>query len=254
VSPLDTYGANTLLGSPVYVDTNGQLRTQPRGIDVIATPAMRPDQYPGRVYVRSDTFDFAWSNGSAWQPFAVASPEMIPVPRYRARLAGNISIPSWAANREPTWLQFASQYGPEWHDPMGHLEFATVAGIPAVRALIAGMYQVRCSVQWAPGQANGTRKLGLWRTTDTVAFASDERTAAITTWSGGPSSLSVRTEVSGLVYLAAGDYVRVGATSLAQNATQVFWSGSAATNAGGYADSYFEMYKVGSMTRQVFTP
>lgn len=67
VSPLNSFGSNTLLGAPTYVDSNGQIRTVPRGIDVVAD-GVRPDQYPGRVIVESGTHDMYWSNGTDWIP------------------------------------------------------------------------------------------------------------------------------------------------------------------------------------------
>lgn len=68
VTPLDVFGTNTLLGAPTYVDTNGQIRTMPRGIDVVAD-GVRPAQYPGRVIVESGTQVAYWSNGTTWIPF-----------------------------------------------------------------------------------------------------------------------------------------------------------------------------------------
>lgn len=67
VSPLDGFGGNQLLGAPTYVDSNGQIRSMPRGIDVVAD-GVRPDQYPGRVIVESGTQDMYWSNGTTWIP------------------------------------------------------------------------------------------------------------------------------------------------------------------------------------------
>jgi len=67
VAPLDSFGSNTLLGAPTYIDSNGQVRTLPRGIDIVAD-GVRPDQYPGRVIVESGTQDMYWSNGTTWIP------------------------------------------------------------------------------------------------------------------------------------------------------------------------------------------
>lgn len=67
VDPLAGFGTNTLLGAPTYIDANGQLRTMPRGIDVVAN-GTRPTQYPGRVIVESGTHTAYWSNGTTWIP------------------------------------------------------------------------------------------------------------------------------------------------------------------------------------------
>lgn len=65
-APLDVYGANTLLGAPIYVDANGQVRSQPNGADVLATGAARPNQYPGRLIVQGGVLYY--SDGTTWQP------------------------------------------------------------------------------------------------------------------------------------------------------------------------------------------
>lgn len=67
-APLDGFGANDLLGAPTYIDSAGQVRTLPRGIDVVADGA-RPNQYPGRVIVESGTGEAYWSNGTTWVSF-----------------------------------------------------------------------------------------------------------------------------------------------------------------------------------------
>lgn len=70
-SPLDVYGTNTLLGSPIFLDTNGQVRSQPRGADVLASGAARPNQYPGRLIVQDGVLWF--SDGTAWRPLSPTS-------------------------------------------------------------------------------------------------------------------------------------------------------------------------------------
>lgn len=67
-APLDRYGANTLLGAPIYVDSAGQARSQPMGVQVLTAGQPRPDQYPGRIIIE-DGEPF-YSTGSQWFPLA----------------------------------------------------------------------------------------------------------------------------------------------------------------------------------------
>jgi hypothetical protein len=73
-SPLNIFGTNTLLGAETYIDVNGQVRTRPYGVDVIASDNARPDQYPGRVYVRSDNQQMWWSDGTRYSPVVAYNP------------------------------------------------------------------------------------------------------------------------------------------------------------------------------------
>lgn len=78
VAPLDTYGADSTLGAPVYVDTNGKLRTQPQQAvawtSITGKPATfnttwaqvsgAPSTYPttwAQVASRPTTFDTTWA-------------------------------------------------------------------------------------------------------------------------------------------------------------------------------------------------
>lgn len=76
-APLDVYGTNQQLGAVVYVDDAGQVRSQPRGIDVAAVDAARPEQYPGRTLLQGpDTYV---STGAGWRsPFQVEGAYRIP--------------------------------------------------------------------------------------------------------------------------------------------------------------------------------
>lgn len=65
-APLNRYGTNTLLGAPIYIDANGQARSQPLGIQIVGTGEGRPDQYPGRVIVQGGVPYY--STGSQWVP------------------------------------------------------------------------------------------------------------------------------------------------------------------------------------------
>lgn len=66
-APLAVFGSDSLIGAPLYVDSAGNLRSMPRGVDVVANAgASVPAAYPGRMYVRADTGQLYWSNGTTW--------------------------------------------------------------------------------------------------------------------------------------------------------------------------------------------
>lgn len=72
-APLDRYGANTLLGAPIYVDSAGQARSQPMGVQVLTAGQSRPAQYPGRIIIEDGAP--LYSTGSQWLP--LQSPELV---------------------------------------------------------------------------------------------------------------------------------------------------------------------------------
>lgn len=61
---LSGYGTDTTLGSPTYIDANGQVRTRPLGAEFLAPGATRPAQYPGRTIIQNGQL---WvSDGATW--------------------------------------------------------------------------------------------------------------------------------------------------------------------------------------------
>lgn len=67
--PLSGLGSDSLIGSAIYVDSSGNLRAMPRGVDIVANAGSTiPAAYPGRMYVRADTGQLFWSNGTTWAP------------------------------------------------------------------------------------------------------------------------------------------------------------------------------------------
>ena len=252
VAPLNIFGTSTLLGGEIYLDANGQLRARPPAIDVISSPAQRPSQYPGRVYVRSDTLNTGWSDGTNWNPFAVASPAMIPVPRFRMRLANDIAIAAGnltGATNVP--LAFVQPYGAQFHNPMGTIEARQVGSDWRYVALVDGVFDIEAAIEWSGGgNAGGTHKISLFFGAETNAFAStEEAQAGPWTFGAGPPSFNTRSLLSTTLPLRTGDYFRVTATNLTPNAN-VIQAAANATNAA----SYLSILQVGSSTRVNFTP
>lgn len=256
VAPLDIFGTNTLLGGQVYLDANGQLRSRPPGIDVIASAAGRPSQYPGRVYVRSDTLNSGWSNGTTWAPFAVASPAMVPVPRYRCRLAADLTLPARPAGGSPpaTYLGFTIPYAAQFHAPMGAIEYRLVSGQHRYYALVDGVFQIEAETQWtgAFGAGVGSNKLGIWFNDNTAPLSSTEDARA---GSAASNALApgIRTRVSLTLPLLTGDWFKIGAFNNSNTASSII-AAHAAAGGLGYADSSLTISQVGSSTRTNFTP
>lgn len=109
-APLDGFGANTTLGAPVYVDENGQVRSQPRGADFLAPGAGRPNHYPGRIIIQDGVTYY--SNGTVWTPVGpvVEGPLTVESPRWSAAglvLASGVT----AGGASPNYAEF-HRYGP----------------------------------------------------------------------------------------------------------------------------------------------
>lgn len=108
-APLNVYGTNQLLGSPIYVDTAGQVRSQPRGADVLATGASRPSQYPGRLIVQDGVLWF--SDGTTWRPLSPTSegPLLIQSSRWAA---SGITLGDGVTARGTNSIMVFWRYGP----------------------------------------------------------------------------------------------------------------------------------------------
>lgn len=65
-APLNTYGSDSLNGAPIYVDSAGNLRSQPLSVTILAAGATRPTQYRGRVIIQDGAPYY--SDGSNWLP------------------------------------------------------------------------------------------------------------------------------------------------------------------------------------------
>lgn len=253
VAPLNIFGTNTLLGGEIYIDANGRLRARPPAIDVISSAAQRPSQYPGRVYVRSDLLNNGWSDGTNWFPFAVASPQMIPVPRYRCRLPANVTMSAWGTATNFAWLAFTTPYGAQFHNPMGAIEYRLVSGEPRYVALVDGVFTFEVGTQWNGGTTTGTRKIALYVNGNSQPWVSSEDPVA-SPWNGGPSSFGTRSNLTATIPLRANEYVRIAAANLTQTATFLIAAGQAGVGTSSYADSYLNITQAGSSTRNNFTP
>lgn len=108
-APLNVYGTNTLLGSPIYLDANGQVRSQPRGADVLATGAARPNQYPGRLIVQDGVLWF--SDGTTWRPLSPTVEGPLRV-NYAQWAAAGIVLDSAVTTISPTSYMEFHRYGP----------------------------------------------------------------------------------------------------------------------------------------------
>jgi hypothetical protein len=108
-APLNVYGTNTLLGAPIYVDSAGQVRSQPNGADVLATGAARPNQYPGRLIVQDGVLYY--STGSAWKPLTptVEGPLRVNAAQWAA---AGISLASGITTITTTSYMEFHRYGP----------------------------------------------------------------------------------------------------------------------------------------------
>lgn len=244
VAPLNIFGTNTLLGGEVYIDANGQLRSRPMAIDVIASAAQRPSQYPGRVYVRSDLLNNGWSDGTNWNPFAVASPAMIPVPRFRQRLAANLTQTAGAAAELAYTVPFSAQF----HAPMGSIEYRLVSGEHRYVAVVDGVFDIEATLEWAAATQVGSRKLSLYFNADDFALASTEDSVA-QSWAGGPGWFNSRSLIRTVVPMRVGDYFRL----TAYNNTPVAGTIYAAADRSN-ASSYLSITQIGSQSRNNFTP
>lgn len=109
-APLNVYGTNTLLGSPTYVDANGQLRAQPRGADVLAAGAARPNQYPGRMIVQDGVLYV--STGSTWVPLTPTVEGPLSVAYNRWAAIGIVLADGITVNNAATAYAEFHRFGP----------------------------------------------------------------------------------------------------------------------------------------------
>jgi hypothetical protein len=70
--PLAGYGATSTIGAPVYVDSAGQVRSQPHGFEQVAD-GVRPTQYLGRAIVESGTKALYYSDGATWRAIGTSA-------------------------------------------------------------------------------------------------------------------------------------------------------------------------------------
>lgn len=108
-APLNVYGTNTLLGAPVYVDANGQLRSQPLGAQVMASGQARPNQYPGRVIIENG--EPWWSDGTTWRPLGPRAEGPLRVEANRWSAAGIALQSGVAASGTAPYAEF-HRFGP----------------------------------------------------------------------------------------------------------------------------------------------
>lgn len=243
--PLDKYGPDPAAGAEVYIDAAGQVRTRPPGVSVVANTNARPNQYVGRVYVTQDTFDTAWSDGQAWHPFAVASPEMLPVPRWKSYLAANGTV----VNQGTAFINYSVTSASAFrHDPMGHLEYQEVLGEGRLVALVSGFYWVQASLVWQ-WVAAGTRKLSIFPSTQTSALYTSESSGTTSQQVGA----GVAHIVSGPVSLNVGDYLRIQVINTT-TAAATYLSGGGGTGTSAAAMPSLDVYKIGSNSRKLYTP
>lgn len=246
VAPLNIFGTNTLLGGEIYIDANGQLRGRPPAIDVISSAAQRPSQYPGRVYVRSDLLNNGWSDGTNWFPFAVASPAMMPVPRFRQRLTETLTTPAFGS--AGVSLAYTVPYSAQFHNPMGSIEYRRVGSEDRYVALVDGVFDIEATVEWAAATLVGSRKLSLYFGAETSAFASTEESVS-QSWPGGPGWFNGRSLIRTVIPMRANDYFRL----LGFNNTPVAGNIYAAADSSNAA-SYLSITQIGSQSRNNFTP
>jgi len=124
------------------------------------------------------------------------SPFALNVPRYRSRVAGNVSI-----SASPTEIAFTSQYPAPYTD--GHATFVNpvlVGSQYRYNILQAGLYHVRADLQWS-NMSNGSTRLNLYRNNDSVPVESDWRVA-------NANNQAFRNRLEAILPLNAGDYFR----------------------------------------------
>lgn len=106
-APLNVYGADSLVGAQIYVDSAGQLRAKPYGFEVVAD-GVRPTQYAGRsiieatsrnAYVTNGT-TWSWLNQSTWDAGAITS-GVLPVARIPNLDAAKITTGRFLVDRIP---------------------------------------------------------------------------------------------------------------------------------------------------------
>lgn len=108
-APLNVYGTDTTLGAPIYLDANGQVRSQPLGVQVLASGASRPNQYPGRVIIQ-DGVPW-WSDGTTWRPLGPRQEGPLTVEGSRWAAAGIALASGVTSNGSTAYAEF-HRYGP----------------------------------------------------------------------------------------------------------------------------------------------
>lgn len=122
----------------------------------------------------------------------------VSTPRWRSRLNSDASIATGTfTNLAYDVLPGAPDY--EVGDP-AFVSFQTVLGEPRYVFATAGLYLVRCSLQWNVG-AGGTRKIHLMKNAGTVPYATTEGQNA-------GASIGLHIDVVDIIAFDVGDYLR----------------------------------------------